>query len=69
MSEEKKTKKVLVNWCEKHYYETEIEIPDNLSPEEEIDWVICNTDEWKHCWLEPYEIVTDWDSFEIESID
>jgi len=73
MSEEDKTKKVVVNWCEMHYYEAEIEIPDNLSYEEEIDWIINNTDDWgkspEFGWHEPYEICTDWDSFEVDEVE
>jgi hypothetical protein len=66
-------KKVKVSWTEFHYYEAEIEIPDNLSHEEEIDWVMNNTDDWgkspEFGWREPYEINTDWDSFEIDEVD
>jgi hypothetical protein len=58
-------KKVIVNWYETHHYESEIEIPDNLSHEEEIDWITLNTDDWGMGWSEPYEIITDWDSFEV----
>ena len=62
-------KKVKVNWCETHYYEAEIEIPDNLSYEDEVDWVVNNTDDWGLAWREPYEISTDWDSFEVEDVE
>ena len=70
MSEEKKTKKVLVNWCEMHYYETEIEVPaDIVSDGDLIDWIISNRFEWGYGWGEPYEISTDWDSFEVDDVD
>lgn len=65
MSEENKTKKVVVNWCEMHYYEAEIEVPGTITEEEELDWVMNNTDDWEKGWREPYEICTDWDSFEV----
>jgi hypothetical protein len=64
---DKEMKKVKVNWCEMHYYEAEIEVPDNLSSsEEEVDWVIS---EWGMGLREPYEICTDWDSFEVEDVE
>ena len=64
---DKKMKKVRVEWVEMHCYEAEIEVPDNLSSsEEEIDWVI---NEWDMGLREPYEICTDWDSFEVEDVD
>ena len=66
---DKKMKKVKVNWCEMHYYEAEIEIPDNLSSSEEVDWVINNQLPWGMGLREPYEICTDWDSFEVEDVD
>jgi len=70
MSEEDKTKKVLVNWCEMHYYEAEIEVPaDLVSDEDIIDWVTLNTDDWGKGWREPYEICTDWDSFEVDEVE
>jgi len=55
-------KKVTVNWCEMHYYEAEIEIPDNLSHEDELYWVVGNKHKWDEG-IAPYEICTDWDSF------
>ena len=61
-------KKVYVDWVEHHIYSAEIEIPDNLSPEEELDWVINNTDEWDMHWLAPDEINTDWDSFQVYGV-
>ena len=61
-------KKVIISWCEMHNYEAEIEIPDNLSPQEEIDWVVNNTDDWGMGWREPTEIETDWDSFQVEEV-
>ena len=60
------TKKVTVSWTEFHNYEAEIEIPENLSSEEAIDWVTKHTDDWGMGWREPYEINTDWDSFGVE---
>ena len=68
---DKKMKKVRVNWCEMHYYEVEIEIPDNLSSsEEEVDWVINNQLPWDMGWsFGPYEICTDWDSYEVEDVE
>jgi hypothetical protein len=70
MSEEIKTKKVRVNWCETHYYEDEIEVPaDLVSDEDLIDWVTSNRFEWGYGWIEPYEISTDWDSFEVDDVD
>jgi len=61
-------KKVTVQWTEFHNYEAEIEIPDNLSNEEELDWVMNNTDVWGMDSREPFEIETAWDSFSIEEI-
>ena len=58
-------KKVTITWTEFHNYEAVIEIPDNLSPQEEIDWVTLNTDDWGMGWREPIEIETDWDSFNV----
>jgi len=52
-----------------HYYEAEIEIPDNLFYEDEVDWVVNNTDD---CILTNSRIVyisTDWDSFVVEDVD
>jgi hypothetical protein len=62
-------KKVKVFWTEFHNYSAEIEIPDNLSKEEELDWV----EDWAIDALpDPshklYEINTDWDSFHIEEM-
>lgn len=61
-------KKVQIMWTEFHNYEAEIEIPDNLSHEEELDWVMNNTDEWGMGWREPDEINTDWNSFYVEDL-
>jgi hypothetical protein len=61
-------KKVIICWTEFHNYEAEIEIPEGLTKEEEIDWITLNTDEWDADRREPYEINTDWDSFEIEEV-
>ena len=61
-------KTVQVLWSETHSYSAEIEIPDNLSHEEELDWVMNNTDDWGMGWREPDEINTDWDSFYVEEI-
>ena len=61
-------KKVYVDWVEHHVYSAEIEIPDNLSPEEERDWVLNNTDEWEMDWREPDEINIDWDSFYVNEV-
>lgn len=58
-------KKVTITWTEFHNYEAEIEIPDNLSHVEELDWVMNNTDEWGMGLREPDDINTDWDSFDI----
>ena len=58
-------KKVVVQWTELHNYEAEIEVPDTLTEEEELDWIMYNTDEWEMGWREPYEINTDWDSFKV----
>ena len=58
-------KKVTITWTEFHHYEAEIEIPDDLSHEEELDWVMNNTDEWGMGWRESDDINTDWDSFNI----
>ena len=65
MIEKAKTKTVTVHWTEFHNYENEIEIPANLSGEEAIDWIMMNTGQCGLDWREPYDIVTDWDSFEI----
>ena len=62
-------KKVKVNWCETHYYEAEIEILDNLSYEDEVDLVVNNMDDWGADRIQPYEISTDWDSFEVEDVE
>ena len=61
-------KKVIVDWVEHHIYSAEIEIPDNLSPEEELEWVIHNTDDWGMDWREPDEINIDWDSFYLNEV-
>ena len=61
-------KTVEVYWSEIHHYSAEIEIPDNLSHEEEVDWVMNNTDDWGMGWREPSEIATDWDSFSVEEV-
>jgi len=61
-------KKVIVDWVEDHIYSAEIEIPDNLSPEEELDWVMNNTDDWGLEWHEPIQIETDWDSFYVHEV-
>ena len=60
-------KKVQVLWNETHSYSAEIEIPDNLSKEEELDWVMDNTDDWATV-AEPDDINTEWDTFYIEEI-
>jgi len=59
--------KKIVRWTEFHNYEAEIEIPDGLDPKEQFDWVMYNPDEWgfRRGRSEPYEINTDYDSFEI----
>ena len=57
-------KKVTVYWTEFHSYSADIEIPDNISNEEELDWVMNNTDVWGMDSHEPFEIETAWDSFE-----
>jgi hypothetical protein len=59
-------KKVTVYWTEFHNYSQDIEIPDNLSNEEELDWVMNNTDEWGMGLGSPDDINTDWDGFYIE---
>ena len=61
-------KTVQVQWNETHSYSAEIEIPDNLSKEEELDWVMNNTDDWGMGWREPDEINTDWDTFYVEEV-
>ena len=61
-------KKVQVQWTEFHNYEAVIEIPDNLSPEEEIDWVTLNTADWGIEWFEPYHINIDWYSFQVYEV-
>lgn len=65
----KKMKEVTVCWTELHNYSADIEIPDNLSHEEGLEWVMKNTDEWGMGWREPDEIETDWDSFHIGEVD
>lgn len=57
--------KKTIRWTEFHEYETEIEIPDGLGAEEEVHWVMNNTSVWSTGWYDPYEINTDWDSFEV----
>jgi hypothetical protein len=70
MSEEEKTKKVLVNWCEMHYYEAEIEVPANLDHEGVMEYLHEGTR-----WIDdsikdgPYEISMDWDSLECEEVE
>ena len=62
-------KKVKVNWCEMGYYEAEIEIPDNIwMTEKELDWIMNNKFDWGGD-TKPYEICTDWDSFEVEDVE
>lgn len=61
-------KKVTVQWAEFHNYEAVIEVPDNLSHEEELDWIMNNTDVWEMGWREPYEINTAWDSFQVYEV-
>lgn len=61
-------KKVQVYWSEFYNYSAEIEIPDNLSNEEELDWIMNNTHDWGMGWHKPYEVNTDWDSFYIEEM-
>ena len=63
------TKKVRANWCEIHYYEAEIEIPNNLSYQDEMRWVEETMKDWSMTVHEPYEISLDWDSFEVEDVD
>lgn len=57
--------KKTIFWTETHYYEAKIDIPDGLDPDEELDWVVNNTGEWSKGWHDPYDVTTDWDSFEI----
>jgi len=59
-------KKKIVRWTEFHNYEAEIEIPEGLDADEEIEWVTNNPGTWSAGWHDPYEINTDWDSFEID---
>jgi len=59
-------KKVTVEWVETHKYSADIEVPDNLSHKEELDWVMNNTDKWGMGLGFPDDIETDWDSFNIE---
>jgi len=71
MSEENKTKKVVVNWCEMHYYEAEIEVPADLDHEETMDYIHESPREWMDDAVKngPYEICTDWDSLEYEEVE
>ncbi len=57
----------IIRWTEFHNYEAEVEIPDILEGlEEELNWVMSNTNDWDLEWREPYQINIDWDSFEID---
>ena len=66
---DKKTKKVRVEWVETHCYDAEIEVPANLSKEDELDWVLNNKSEWDTGLRKPYEINADWISFEIYGVE
>ena len=55
-------KKVTVYWTEFYNFSTEMEIPDNLSHDEELDYAMHNLENGH----EPYEKNRDWDGFEIE---
>jgi len=62
-------KKVFVDFVEHHIYSVEVEIPDNLSPEEELDWVMENRDIlFESKWPDPIEIETDWDSLNVYEV-
>ena len=62
-------KKVKVYWTDLHHYSAEIEIPDNLSKEEEMywveDWAIIELPDPSH---KPTQIIFDWDSLSIEEM-
>ena len=60
--------KVQVYWSEITHYTGEIEIPDNLSKEEELNWVRNNTNEWEMDWREPDVIDIYWDTFYVEEV-
>jgi hypothetical protein len=62
-----KTKSVTILWTELHHYEAKIEIPENLSHEEEIDWIILNMDTCGMKPREPWGMNTDWDSIHISA--
>ena len=56
-----------MSWSETHHYQAEIEVPIELdSSEDLLDWVQLNTDTWVMGLREPFEIATNWDSFDIE---
>ena len=62
-------KKVFVDFVEHHMYSVEAEIPDNLTKDEEIDWVINNRDLlFDGVWPQPIDIETDWDSFQVNEV-
>ena len=57
-------KKVKVQWTEFHNYEVEIEVPEGLTSNEEMNFVMS-----EYCYFplsDPYEVNTDWDSFDVE---
>jgi len=59
-------KKVTVYWTEFHNFSIEMEIPNNLSHEEELEYAI-HADLFPiRTPMEPYEINIDWDGVEIE---
>ena len=62
-------KKVVVHWIEIHKYEAEVEIPEGMTKEEELDYVSLNSESWEIYWREPYAVDIDWDSFEVEDVE
>jgi hypothetical protein len=58
-------RKVEITWTEFHDYSAEIEVPDNLSDKETLDWIQSHTDEWGMGWQSPDDIETDWESLRV----
>jgi hypothetical protein len=58
------TKTVTIMWTEHQYNKATIEIPANLSGEDEIDWVEEHYKDWPDRGV-TYEVSVDWDTLYI----
>ena len=65
---DKKTRKVQVEWVETHCYAAEVDVPNNISEEDELDWVLKNKSGWD-AGCESYDIHIDWLSFQIYEVE